>query len=191
MILYLLFSLIEAQNTKEKYGQCIKLLSTKIPIDKNREETKVVMKRYIQYFDRHPPSYKEKEQICNQNKELFLQVGKDILASINLQNQITDKQMARCISRNLPLFAYTVVYMANGQYSAHMAKIKRDFLNSKSQQTFTRKVYVTPNIPRPDKDTYFDLFSSIFNDDNQDNANEILMDDEFLNDMQNEYFNNF
>lgn len=192
MIFFILLLFNEAKNTKEKYGDCIALLSQKLPIDKNMAETKAIMKSYIQFFDRNPPGYKEKEQICNRNKNLFLQVGRDILNSVNLQNQITDKQMARCISRNLPLFAYTVIYMANGQYSTHIAKIKRDYLSEKANghQNFARKVYITPQIPRPDLNPFFD-FGSVFTDD-QDDGNEILDDDDFLNGMiQNEYFNDF
>lgn len=151
MVFFLLIFFSQSKNTQEKYGHCINLLSEKLPIDKNQMETKTIIQQYIQYFNGRPPSYKEKEQICLNNKNLFERVGKEILESVNLDRLITSKQMVRCISRNLPLFAYTVVYMANGQHSSEIGAIKNNFLDPRnSHVNFARKVYVTPQIPRTD-----------------------------------------
>lgn len=175
-LIYLFWNLIKASN--EKYAYCMNLLRERIPIDKNQKETHNIMKNYIRYFNNNPPNYKEKEQICFKNKELFETVANDLLQYVQLQNQITTKQMVRCISRNLPLFAYTVVSMANNnKYSRAIEEIRREFLAEKTnpfpqQNTFGKK-YVLPQVRRTDleKEYFFpDDFEEHLEEQNEDDA---------------------
>lgn len=175
--------LIHNANAMDKYSYCIKLLEGKIPIKKNQQETKLIMKKYSNIFDKHPPTYKEKEKICLDNRKLFERVARYILDQTQLGSQMTEKQMARCISRSVSVFAYTIVTMHDSQFSNDLDKIKKDFLSAKNSQQSKGHKYVLPQINKNDR-SFSEFF--VFPDDNHDLTTEQRYEDLFLSEFSSD-----
>lgn len=92
-----------------------------------------MMSEFQRYFNYISPNYKNIHNIVASNRDLFEEVSSQILIQYNLNSQITVRQMMNCISKNLRLFAFTVLYMANSQYSENMEIIKTDFIQSNNE----------------------------------------------------------
>lgn len=185
MLLLLLVCSIQSKKSKEKYKYCMELLEEKIPIRRTNKETKVIMKRYSDYFNNHPPRYDEKEKICLVNRKMLEKVALSILKKINLNKKITDKQMVRCMSRSVPLFAYTILTMADGEFSAEAEKIKNDYLRTRNNNNLVGPLYTLPKVNRKDKELS-DFF--IFLDDFEDLSKERKEEDIFLSGFSSDVY---
>lgn len=135
MITFLFIYLCQSISSHEKYGESIKLLKSKIPIDRTDIHAKNNVNKLAQLFDNNQPSYKEKEKICSNNKHAFDKVGMYILRQLNLEHKITKDQMTRCIARNIHLFAYSVLTMKE-QFPDDFYKVKSNYLSSKNNDNF-------------------------------------------------------
>ena len=124
---------------KDGYEYSIKLLKGALPINGFSPEVKNIMVQYKEFFEYHQPNCTEKTKIVQANRETFIMVAKKILELHELQDKITINQMVRCISRNIYLFAYVVMYMTQTCHSS-IEEIKNSFLESK------KKVFEFPHI---------------------------------------------
>lgn len=115
MIFYWLFVICVNQisnkkkTSKEKYGQDIELLKTKIPIDPRDEEAKENVEKMRKVFGKNILQ-KEISKIVASNKDEFGRVGLKILEENNFILAITESRVIRCM-RNLHFFSYAVLKM--------------------------------------------------------------------------------
>ena len=145
MIVFLFVFLCKSE---DGYTRAKRLLEEYIPTGQNDEKAENNLNRMSYIFNYHPPNYKQAEKLYNANKKaIFEKVGRYILKDLGIDDQVRINDLTRYTSKNIRVFAYTIVVMENN-FPSELAIIKDQF--------FTNFVSDQPNNNENEKDfNYF------------------------------------